>query len=145
MNTFYHSPDDVIEINGEKFDLDLFLQVEPEYSLPEGFHSRLYDQNRHILYSSKKQIAGDTPWVDGERYLGRAGDLNLVKQVQKEEEDYINSLAIPKSKPSRESEYPSIHDLVIAMWEHFVENKPAEETINIVQDKRLKVKEKYPK
>ena len=51
MSIFRHLPDDIIEIDGEKFDLELFLEVEPEYSIPEDAISREYDGNRHIIFT----------------------------------------------------------------------------------------------
>ena len=145
MNTFRHTPDDVIEINGEQFDLELFLEVEPEYSLPDGFVSRSYNEEQHILYTSDSQCAGKLPWADGKRYLTRIPDLRLMQEMINDEKEYIESFKERKSEPTREEKYPQINDLIVAMWEHYVEGKPAEETINIVQERRLKVKEKYPK
>jgi len=144
MKTFCHLPDDIIEINGEKFDLELFLEVEPEYSLPEGIVGRKYDGNTHLLYSKDNISLGESPWEDGDRYLDRVEDLNLIIQAFKEDTKYVQSLQ-NVSEPTKEGEYPTIHELVVAMWEHFVEGRPAKETINIVQEKRLKVKEKYLK
>lgn len=148
MNTFRHRADGIIEINGEEFELKLFTEVEPEYSLPEGCVSRFYDgeQQQHILYTKESQSAGELPWEDGERYLTRIPDLKLMQDMIKDEEEYIASFKKSGDKePTRVRNYPPINKLVVAMWEHFVEGRPAEETINIVQEKRLKVKEKYPK
>ena len=146
MNTFRHLPDDIIEINGEKFDMELFLELEPEYSIPEGFVSREYNGNKHVIYSKTNQISGEVPWKDGDRYLNRVPDLHLLQQTIKEDLNYVQSLQNKQEiKPTRANHYPSINELIISMWEHFVEGKPAEETINKVQEKRLKVKEKYPK
>ena len=143
MNNFCHLPDDIIEINGEKFELELFLEVEPEYSLPEGIIGRKYDGHKHLLYTKDNVSLGEVPWEDGDRYINRAPDLNLLLHTIEEDNKYVQSLQT--TEPSKEGEYPTIHQLVVAMWEHFVEGRPAEETINIVQEKRLKVKEKYSK
>lgn len=143
MNNFCHLPDDIIEINGEKFELELFLEVEPEYSLPEGIIGRKYDGHKHLLYTKDNVSLGEVPWEDGDRYINRAPDLNLLLHTMEEDNKYVQSLQT--TEPSKEGEYPTIHQLVVAMWEHFVEGRPAEETINIVQEKRLKVKEKYSK
>jgi len=144
MNTFCHLPDDIIEINGEKFELELFLEVEPEYSLPEGIIGRKYDGNKHLLYTKDNVSLGEMPWEDGERYINRVEDVNLIIQTFQEDTKYVQSLQnVPA--PTKAGEYPTTHELVVAMWKHFVEGKPAEETIDIVQEKRLKVKEKYLK
>jgi|TARA_R110000851_G_scaffold327065_4_gene496240 hypothetical protein len=144
MNTFCHLPDDIIEINGEKFDLELFLEVEPEYSLPEGMVGRKYDENKHILHSSDSSFVGELPWEDGERYVTRSPDLKLLIDTIEEDNKFVDSLR-DVSQLTKEGEYPRIHELVIALWEHLVEGKPKKDTINIVQEKRLKVKEKYSK
>ena len=89
MNTFRHTPDNVIEINGEQFDLELFLEVEPEYSLPDGCVSRLYNEEQHILYTTESQTAGELPWADGKRYLTRIPDLRLMQEMINDEKEYI--------------------------------------------------------
>ena len=68
-----------------------------------------------------------------------------MQEMINDEKEYIESFKERKSEPTREQKYPQINDLIVAMWEHYVEGRPAEETINIVQERRLKVKEKYPK
>ena len=144
MSIFRHLPDDIIEIDGEKFDLELFLEVEPEYSIPDEMISREYDGSRHMLFSKDNQMLGECPWEDGDRYLTRIPDLYLLQQTVEEDKQYVESLKAIKP-PTKEGEYPQINELVVALWEHLVEGKPKEETINIVQEKRLKVKEKYSK
>ena len=146
MSKFRHLPEGVIEIDGEKFDLDLFLEVEPEYTFPDDMRLREYDGRRHIIYLKDNQIQGELPWKDGDRYLTRIADLNLLQKTIEDDVKYVQGLKKPKEPElGRESEYPHIKELIIAMWELFVEGQPKETTINIVQEKRLKVKEKYPK
>ena len=58
MGTFRHTADNIIEIDGEEFELDLFLEVEPEYTLPEECVSRYYDGEQHILRTNSTQFAG---------------------------------------------------------------------------------------
>jgi hypothetical protein len=144
MNSFRHLPDGIIEINDEQFDLELFVEVEPDYSLPEGATSRFYDGSRHIIYSENNQILGESPWIDGDRYLTRIEDLNLLIKTIEEDSKYIENIKKPNPPEcTKHREYPLIQELVVAMWEHFVEGKPKENTIDIVQEKRIKVKEKY--
>ena len=142
---FRHLRDDIIEINGEKFDLDIFLEVEPEYSLPEGIVSQTYDGKTHILYTDTGQHQGQSPWKDGDRYLTRNCDLHLLLNMFKEDKRVVEEARVEQPIVTRRNKYPSEKELIVAMWEHFVEGRPAEETINIVQQKRLEVKEKYPK
>lgn len=49
-------------------------------------------------------------------------------------------LAQQRSAPG---EYPSKDDLIVALWEMVVENKP--EFAQALQEKRLEIKNKYPK
>ena len=44
MSFFVHSPNGTITIDGETFDLDLFMKVFPDYSLPQGMEKRKYIQ-----------------------------------------------------------------------------------------------------
>jgi hypothetical protein len=46
-------------------------------------------------------------------------------------------------KNLRLGEYPRINDLVVALWERIVENRP--EASETIQTKRMLIKEKYPK
>jgi hypothetical protein len=147
MGIFRHLPDDIIEINGEKFDLELFLELEPEYYLPENTISREYESgSHHILYSKDNQFQGEFPWINGDRYILRVADLNLLLNTIEEDNKYVRSLQKENSEiiKDRQTEYPRTDELIVAMWEYFVEGRPAETTINIVQEKRLKVKEQFP-
>ena len=114
MNTFCHLPDDIIEINGEKFDLELFLEVEPEYSLPEGMVGRKYDENKHILHSSDSSFVGELPWEDGERYVTRSPDLKLLIDTIEEDNKFVDSLR-DVAQLTKEGEYPRMYVLVIAL------------------------------
>lgn len=46
-------------------------------------------------------------------------------------------------KQLREKEYPSIENLIVALWEYIVEGDPTEK--EILQAKRLLVKQRHPK
>jgi hypothetical protein len=50
---------------------------------------------------------------------------------------------IPSYKELRAKEYPSTDELIVALWELVVENRP--ESANELQAKREAVKQKYPK
>lgn len=146
MGTFRHTADNIIEIDGEEFELDLFLEVEPEYTLPEECVSRYYDGEQHILRTNSTQFAGGLPWIDGERYITRVPDLYLLIEIAEQDEQYVQLLKKDKpEEPKRIDRYPHTDTLIVAMWEHFVEGRPAEKTINIVQEQRLNVKEQFPK
>lgn len=68
-----------VNINGEEFDLELFLSVEPEYTKKDGW-IRIYDGiKKNILTNGKITINEIVPWEDGERYLTRVSDLMYLK------------------------------------------------------------------
>lgn len=43
----------------------------------------------------------------------------------------------------RQAEYPSLNEMVVALWEKVMENRP--ESADVLQAKRVEVKLKYPK
>jgi len=150
MNIFRHLTNNIIQIDNESFDLDLFLEIEPEYSLPEDVTYREYiPKKHHMMHSSNSQFSGEFPWEDGDRYLTRIPDLHLLQKTLEEDAKYVNQIKKEAEKglkkKTRIAEYPQISELIVALWEYLVEEKPKEETIDIVQEKRLKVKEKYSK
>ena len=58
--------------------------------------------------------------------------------------DIVEFFNPPKTyQQLRREEYPRQSDLIIALWEKVVENKP--ESADILQAQRVTVKEKYPK
>ena len=52
-------------------------------------------------------------------------------------------LPVPTIDELRRAEFPSEHDLIVALWEKVVEDRP--EASDILQAKRVATKEKYPK
>ena len=52
MGIFRHLPNDIIEINGEQFDLELFLEIEPEYTIPKdiNFCRIRFGKSSHIIF-----------------------------------------------------------------------------------------------
>ena len=68
-----------MNINGEEFDLELFLSVEPEYTKKDGW-IRIYDGiKKNILTNGKITTNEGVPWEDGERYLTRVSDLMYLR------------------------------------------------------------------
>lgn len=64
---------------------------------------------------------------------------NTIPLSQEEKDKYSNI----QSDAKRNIEYPSIHDLTVALWELIIEKRP--EASQQLQNKRLEVKAKYPK
>jgi len=66
-----------------------------------------------------------------------------VRAKIQEELDVDAELAATKYIRSRQAEYPSINELVVALWEQIIEGRP--ESAAILQAKREAVKIKYSK
>ena len=130
---FRHNVDDTIEINGVKFDYDVFLEVEPNYVKPAGMSWRHYEQGAtHQIHTiDGSQIAGEFPWEDGDRYISRLGDLKVMRAEHENEKQTVESVI-------KEIEVESATDDITvrswekidALWEHIVMKKPKSETID---------------
>jgi len=98
MGSFVHTPDGVIVINNDyRFSLDMFLKLEPNYSLPDGAISRMYIQEKqNNLTNGNTQISKGIPWGEGDRYISRLSEILYLEQHEriKEEErqDYIKRI-----------------------------------------------------
>lgn len=129
---FRHNVDNTIEINGVKFDYDVFLEVEPNYVKPAGMSWRHYEQGAtHQIHTiDGSQIAGEFPWEDGDRYISRLGDLKVMRAEHENEKQTVESVI-------KEIEVESATDDITvrswekidALWEHIVMKKPKSETI----------------
>lgn len=80
-------------------------------------------------------------------------DVNLSLPIEQQEQFAIekyNAIKYREANPPppsyqvlREKEMPSEHDLIVALWEHVVENRPEEK--DKLQTQRVTIKQKYPK
>lgn len=139
-----------IENNNDKviIDFDIFLKLEPNYeNLPEFYNTRLYIPNvSHIITGNLIQpILKETKWEHGNRYIKRIDEFKILQNILNKEEYEDNKLIeneIFKKLPyniKRKKEYPTIEELVIAMWEKNI-NKIVE-----LENKRQEIKRKYPR
>ena len=150
MSFFVHSPNGTITIDGETFDLDLFMKVFPDYSLPQGMEKRKYIQeDYHYVSDGMRIYHQEVPWHNGDKIISRLKDLIAVRshwdEAKKLEEQEAENLQF-QSKPyqeKRKSEYPPIEDMVIALWEYIVEER--EFSTKEIQTLRNSIKQKYPK
>lgn len=69
----------------------------------------------------------------------RPSNAAIIAKVRELHEERVANLYQEK----RLREYPSTDELIVAMWESNVENRP--EALLDLQEKRQAVKEKYPK
>ena len=146
---FLHTPSDIIIItdvrgNESTFDLEIFQKVEPKYKLPKGCIGQEYiSSEAHTLYTGSSQIEGEFPWEDGERYIKRTKDLNLIKQAEKEDEKFVDGLTSPETENEEEDKrFYDTSDLVYLMWEHLFEDIDNKEDIEKMK-KLIKERESY--
>ncbi len=151
MGFFSHRSDNKIVINDELFSLELFQKVFPEYSLPPGMERRKYTQGEHHYVSDGVSVFHqEVPWHLGDKILSKLTDLISVRSLwekHKKEEDIEAEKLQFKQQPyqeKRKSEYPPINDLIVALWEHIIEERPPVK-IKEIQELRKEIKKKYPK
>lgn len=144
-----------ISLNGEVIlTVEQFKMLEPTYpSLPSGYTVRFYEPNiSHTISGSAPSQNLEKNWEDGNRYLRRIEDFKklmaLINQEVSEDNKEINQIKFDRLPyiTKRKSEYPSIDEMVVAMWENLIEKQSKELSgIKELQKKRRATKEKYPK
>ena len=138
---------DIVVINEEQFPLDLFLQLEPDYPVVDYRH--YVHEKIHVVVDGGVQQAGPIVWKEGKRYLQRCSDLRYLKSqnMLDEQERKVKIETTKKDNLSynekRKNEYPSIEDLVVAMWEYLCMSNPKE--LKGLETKRKEIKNKFPK
>jgi hypothetical protein len=147
-------------INGKLVKSAAFMLLEPNYTEPTSTVYLKYD-NEHSPYrlikTKEKQYKIFGVWDDGERYFKRINEFvkvstTLETEVNSEELEVLEDVraAINQKKTfnrldKRKLEYPSIEELVVAMWENLIEKKPkTESSISSIQKLRKEIKAKYP-
>ncbi|MBP02921.1 MAG: hypothetical protein CMM25_08945 [Rhodospirillaceae bacterium] len=145
--TVFQQVSDTVIIDDEKFPLDLFMRVEPDYEVVDY---RNYEEGKtHIIINKGQQNGGPINWKDGNRYAKRSSDLKyLDAQIHIDEEERKTKVETSKNANlpydvKRNKEYPPIEDLVIAMWEYLCLKSPKE--LERLETKRQEIKKKFPK
>ena len=130
---FRHNVDNTIEINGVKFDYDVFLEVEPDYVKPVGMSWRHYEQGAtHQIHTiGGSQTAGEFPWEDGDRYISRLGDFKVMSRENEKEKQVVESVVKEIEEKSTPAEVTKVlsWEKIDALWDHIVMKKPKSETI----------------
>ena len=141
----------MIIINDEVFELALFQKVYPEYSLPQGMERRKYVQKeKHYVSDGQGVFKQEVPWHLGDKVISRLNDLVNVRsfweeqEIQKDKESEELHFQQKPYQEKRKSEYPPINDLIVALWEHIIEQRPPVK-IEEIQERRNQIKKKYPK
>jgi len=79
-------------------------------------------------------------------YLSKKGLPDYKNRVERDAFELAQAEAnkpIPTIDELRRAEFPNEHDLIVALWERIIEDRP--ESSNILQAERVIVKEKFPK
>jgi hypothetical protein len=153
---FLHQKQNIVNINNQvRLTLEQFRALEPTYpDLPNGYTERYYESSkRHDMSGpSKTMIQQPKIWQDGDRYFKRINDFLRLQQIIQQQEAAINQAVeaeLNKRKSYEElrrNEYPSVEELVIAMWQNLIEKQSKEDSgVKDLQKLRKEIKEKYPK
>jgi len=152
MGIFVHHPDGYILINGERFDMDVFLAVEPDYTLPSPATHRSYEQGRHhVLSNGKDAWSTEFPWTQGDIYINRLTDFILMRLA--DEQDTLDAgeaatqAEFDQLSPTeqRKQKFPQFPEMVEALWRHIVEGEDLDISgCNAIQKRRNAVRDQYP-
>lgn len=152
MGTFVHHPDGYVIINGERFEMDIFLDVEPDYSLPNPAIHRSYEQGKHhVLSNGKDAWSSQFPWLQGDIYISRLNDFILMRLADEQDtldaRDAAFKAEFEQLSPAdqRKQKFPQVSEMIEALWRHIVEgedlNKSGCTTIQALRDA---VRDQYP-
>jgi hypothetical protein len=147
-------------INGKLINRKAFLMLEPGYSEPVDTVYVKYESGvdaYRLIKTKTKQYKIIGEWIDGDRYIKRVNELkklssSIEQEINLEQKDITENInRIRNEKPiltygdKRKLEYPSIEELVVAMWENLIEKKTkADSGVTELQKIRKEVKAKYP-
>ena len=152
MGTFMHHPDGYFAINGEQFSADVFLSVEPGYTLAANCIGQHYEQGKgHWETDGSSSFAAEYPWVQGDIYINRLDDFLAARADEKQADsdaDAAAAQAIFDAKTPEEQRlesYPPIPDVIEALWRHLIEGEDLDISgCNAIQALRDAVKAQYP-
>lgn len=153
-DSFVHRPDNTIAINGIKIPLEVLLVFDPQYTLPTGIRSVRYTvdpltkQGYHFQHDGTRNLKAPHPCPQLDRYIANLQSIKAIADSIQEESAEIDALLEAATMPyseKRKLEYPSIDELVIALWELVVEATPSVMArVQAIQNRRLHIKQKYP-
>lgn len=145
MATFKHIGDK-IHIDDLVVPLSLFKVLEPNYRYGENTEMLIYNNG-----NLRVRVGGNTinsgGWPEGDRYISRKNDFTTLLKMTLKEESQINKEVESLREPEtcRKNEYPTVEEIVVALWEKVVEKKSdAESGVDSLQAKRVEIKNKYP-
>jgi hypothetical protein len=139
-------------INGNIISKQIFLDLEPSYSEPEGTIFVHYQQGEgRKIRTTTKEYRVPGVWVDGDRYIQRLSHFvsvvksDAIEQQGLEKEITEARIESMNNHDRRKLEYPPLEDLVVALWENLVEKKTKKVSgVEEIQKIRNAIKNKYP-
>lgn len=147
-------------IEGKLIRASAFKMLEPGYSEPVGTVYLMYDNSDpawRIIRTQETQYKILGVWEDGERYLKRVAELDKISsaietainsedaEVNENVKRAVTEKRILSYRDKRKLEYPTIEDMVVALWENLVEKKTKTDSgVSELQKLRKKIKDKYP-
>lgn len=152
MGTFTHHPDGYFVIDGQKFSEEVFLSVEPGYTLPSGQIGQHYEQGKgHWETDGTMSRPADNPWTQGDIYISRLSDFQAAR-ADDDQEDADAEAAAQQArfdaldpKEQRQLSYPSQSDMIEALWRHTVEGEDLDTSgCNAIQALLDTVRAQYP-
>ncbi len=152
MGIFTHHPDGYMVINGEKFSEEVFLSVEPGYTLPAGQIGQHYEQGKgHWETDGTMSQPAENPWVQGDIYINRLSDFQAARadddQANSDAEDTATQARFDALPPDdqRRLTYPSHHEMLEALWRHVIEGEDLDTSgCNAIQAMMDSVRTQYP-
>jgi len=152
MGTFVHHPDGYILINSERFEIEVFLSVEPGYSLPTGRIGQHYKQGvGHWETDGSASFSAENPWTQGDIYINRLSDFQAARADDRQADSDAKAAAKqaifddldPASK--RRLHNPSNSTMIEALWRHIVEGEDLDISgCNAIQAQRDAIERHYP-
>lgn len=91
MKLSHYGVDSTISINERKYLFSDFLKLEPTYSAPYGFHTRIYERGvRHIITDGRNSVRLPLFCQECDRLCNREGEfIVLLSRLEKEKQKTV--------------------------------------------------------
>ena len=86
MKLIHYGIDGTVQINDTQYRFSDFLKLEPRYSAPHGFHTRVYERGgRHYITDGYNLLYLPSTDAECDRICNREGELaRLLQRLQQE-------------------------------------------------------------
>lgn len=93
MKLSHYGVDSIISINEREYLFSDFLKLEPNYSAPYGFHTRIYERGvRHIITDGRNSVHLSLECKECNRLCNREGELIVLLSRLKKEKTVLAKL-----------------------------------------------------